>query len=90
MKKSLLINYNNRDIEFHLHDTTQDKGEGLANILRGTTYPIIKNIDAEVIVDLGANIGAASVFFAMNYPNSQIFSFEPTLMEKTLVNMFGD
>lgn len=69
MEKSLLINYNNRDIEFHLHDTTQDRGEGLANILRGTTYPIIKNIDAEVIVDLGANVGAASVFFAMNYPN---------------------
>ena len=47
MEKSLLINYNNTDIEFHLHDTTQDRGEGLANILRGTTYPIIKNIDAE-------------------------------------------
>ena len=85
MEKSLLINYNNRDIEFHLHDTTQDRGEGLANILRGTTYPIIKNIDAEVIVDLGANVGAASVFFAMNYPNSQIFSFEPTLMNFSLL-----
>ena len=85
MEKSLLINFNNREIEFHLHETDTDKGEGLGEILRGITYPILKNIDAKVILDLGANIGASSAFFSMNYPKSQIYSFEPTSMNFSLL-----
>lgn len=33
--------------------------------------------DAQTIVDLGANIGLASVFFALKYPNAQIDAYEP-------------
>ena len=34
-------------------------------------------IDPSFIVDAGANIGMAAVFFANQYPNAQIFSIEP-------------
>ncbi len=33
--------------------------------------------DPEVIVDLGANVGYASIFFANRYPQSQIIAIEP-------------
>ncbi len=33
--------------------------------------------DFDVIIDAGANIGLASVFFANQYPNSKIISIEP-------------
>ena len=31
----------------------------------------------KIIFDIGANIGAASFFFAEHYPESKIYSFEP-------------
>jgi FkbM family methyltransferase len=33
--------------------------------------------DARVIVDLGANIGLASLFFAAQYPRARVFALEP-------------
>jgi len=33
--------------------------------------------EAVVIIDIGANIGAASLFFAKRFPNSTIYAFEP-------------
>ena len=47
-------------------------------ILRGESYPIFNFIPKpKNIFDIGANIGAASFFFAENYPESKIYSFEP-------------
>jgi FkbM family methyltransferase len=37
--------------------------------------PFVKNID--VIVDLGANVGAAAVLFSEWYPSARILSYEP-------------
>lgn len=33
--------------------------------------------EPSVIFDVGANIGAASVYFALRYPNARVFAFEP-------------
>ncbi len=35
--------------------------------------------EARTIVDLGANIGLATIFFALRYPNAEILSVEPDL-----------
>jgi FkbM family methyltransferase len=47
-------------------------------IFAGVTYPIIPLVsDVRTVVDIGANVGAASVYFAMAYPNAQVYSLEP-------------
>ena len=33
--------------------------------------------DVKTIVDIGANVGAASVYFAIGYPEAQVYAFEP-------------
>lgn len=40
-------------------------------------YDLPDAIEPKVIFDIGANIGIASVYFAMRYPKATIYSFEP-------------
>ena len=48
------------------------------DIFAGTTYPIVHFVsDVKTVLDIGANIGAASVYFAMHYPDAMIYAFEP-------------
>lgn len=48
------------------------------DIFAGITYPTIPFVSGvKTIVDIGANIGAASFYFAMAYPDAQVFAFEP-------------
>jgi FkbM family methyltransferase len=50
----------------------------MRSILDGRTYPIISFLkNAKTVVDIGANIGAASIHFALNYTEARIFAFEP-------------
>jgi FkbM family methyltransferase len=47
-------------------------------ILNGNTYPLIPFVrDVGVVLDVGANVGAASVFFSLAYPDATVFAFEP-------------
>jgi FkbM family methyltransferase len=47
-------------------------------ILDGKTYPHLPFIgDVQTIFDVGANCGAASVYFARLFPQAQIHAFEP-------------
>lgn len=47
-------------------------------ILSGKSYPRIPFVhDVGVVMDVGANVGAASVFFSLSYPDATIFAFEP-------------
>ena len=46
--------------------------------LTGHAYPLIPYLDdVRTILDIGANVGAATLFFAGNYPNAHIHAFEP-------------
>lgn len=48
------------------------------SILAGKTYPRIEFInDVKTVVDVGANVGAASLHFAHQYPAASLHSFEP-------------
>lgn len=40
-------------------------------------YKLPESVEPKVIFDIGANIGIASVYFAMRYPKATIYSFEP-------------
>lgn len=46
-------------------------------IFTNQEYDFITNIPPKVIVDAGANIGLASVYFANKYPESKIIAIEP-------------
>ena len=50
----------------------------ISAILNGTTYPEIPDIgEVRTIVDIGANVGAASVMFAARYSSATIHACEP-------------
>jgi FkbM family methyltransferase len=48
------------------------------DIFAGTTYPHVSFVTGiKTILDIGANVGAASVFFALLYPGAKVYAFEP-------------
>ena len=79
------INARGKSYDFFFHKEDKGNGSGMRKILKGKTYPLINGISPKVICDVGANIGATSVYFALNYPNSSIFSFEPTSINFNLL-----
>lgn len=46
-------------------------------LCEGSEYLIPGDIEPKVIFDIGANIGAAAVYFAARYPRARIYCFEP-------------
>jgi FkbM family methyltransferase len=47
-------------------------------ILDGKSYPRIPFVrDVRVVMDVGANVGAATVFFSLSYPDAAVYAFEP-------------
>jgi len=50
----------------------------ILGIFQGRTYPILSDIGkVSTIVDIGANVGAASVMLAAHHPAAVIHAFEP-------------
>lgn len=65
------------DVEFDCADTLVSRWV-CTDILRGKTYPFLPFVeDVRVVVDVGANCGAATVFFARRYPGAEVHAFEP-------------
>lgn len=44
---------------------------------RKSEYQVPDNLNPSVILDIGGNIGAASIYFARKFPGARILSFEP-------------
>lgn len=62
-------------LEFQYFEASQAH---IAGILNGTTYPLIPDIGSvHTILDIGGNVGAASVALAARYPNATVHAFEP-------------
>jgi FkbM family methyltransferase len=50
-----------------------------SNIIMGKTYARVPFVnEVRTILDIGANIGAASVYFALLYPEARILAVEPS------------
>jgi len=48
------------------------------SIIEGKTYARVDFVrNVQVVLDVGANVGAASVYFALQYPTARIFALEP-------------
>ena len=48
------------------------------DIFAGTTYPNVPFVlGVKTVLDIGANVGAASVYLATSYPDAKIYAFEP-------------
>jgi FkbM family methyltransferase len=64
-------------IRFRSFDTPLGK-HICQQIFSGQTYPLLQ-IEGTVstIVDIGANVGAATVYFALTYPAARVLAFEP-------------
>jgi len=62
---------------FHLFDTSIGRIVS-AQVLAGESYPLVPFLArVRTIVDAGANVGAASVYFALHYPEARVLAFEP-------------
>ena len=49
-------------------------------VLNGEEYPLpaLRDYTPRAIVDIGANVGAASIYFARRFPGATVFAFEPS------------
>jgi FkbM family methyltransferase len=73
----LRFEWDGQDLEFESFENCFSRIT-CQTILDGKTYPLIPFVrDVEVVMDVGANVGAASVFFSLAYPDATVFAFEP-------------
>lgn len=61
---------------FYIRNNTSDVWV-YKSLIDGMEYNFISSQEPKVIVDAGANIGLAAIFFAEKYPNATIISIEP-------------
>jgi FkbM family methyltransferase len=67
----------NRKFDFEVFANGASKQNAIET-LTGKTYPKIPYINnVESVLDIGANIGASVIFFALNYPNARVVAVEP-------------
>lgn len=57
-------------------------------LLKQNEYIVPENFQPRIIFDIGANIGAASVYLSRKYPDVEVYAFEPVpdnfeLLKKT-------
>lgn len=72
----VVINHECAKYPFIVRNQTSDV-EIFEQIFIRQEYNFTVNKPPEVIVDAGANVGFASIYFASKYPNSKIIAIEP-------------
>lgn len=74
------------DLAFDCEDTWVSRWV-CTDILRGRTYPWLPFVpDVQVIVDAGANCGAATVYFAHRCPGARVHAFEPGSRQRAILD----
>lgn len=72
---SVPITYRDTRREFRFPEVSK---AAVTKTLRGESYPHVAFIpDVSVVVDIGASVGSAALFFSLAYPQAQIYCFEP-------------
>jgi FkbM family methyltransferase len=73
------IRVSDREIPFFYPESTSMRNI-LGAIFEGREYPLLllPQYAPVVIMDIGANIGAAAVYFATQFPDAQIYCYEPS------------
>lgn len=100
MQTSTTIRFNGKQHPFY-HEDNDLAREILTEVLEGRAYPLealspyLERDKVKLILDVGANVGAASVFFAVNFPNADVWAYEPnhdafSLLCKNVVVHDGD
>jgi FkbM family methyltransferase len=75
--KFTLVGDQEEPLDFECADTYVSRWV-CGNILEGETYPFLPFVDdVHIVFDVGANCGAAAVFFARHYPRATVHAFEP-------------
>jgi FkbM family methyltransferase len=91
-KTSLILKCEWAGRKFNFEVFNETSKQHAIGILKGETYPKVAFINnAETVLDIGANIGASVIFFALNYPNARIVGVEPArkpfvLLRSNLMN----
>jgi FkbM family methyltransferase len=67
------------DIEVTFPDSG-NAAKHIGNILQGSDYPLLTSVEfkPDVVIDVGANIGATALFFKDSYPDAKVFCYEPS------------
>lgn len=68
-----------RAIKFTYPDSGNMAGQ-VKRVLRGEEYPFLNlpGYAPRLVIDVGANVGASAVFFAVHYPSAQVHCYEPS------------
>lgn len=73
----LSVRFGGGRVPFWVRGGTLDAQIASRIIRDDSEYRLPIDCEPSVIFDVGANIGAASVYFALRYPEARIFAFEP-------------
>ena len=62
---------------FYLFDTPLGR-RVFEEVVTGKSYPLQPSFgEVRTILDVGANVGAAALYFALNYPHARVLAYEP-------------
>lgn len=78
-KPARILALNWKGNQIHYRSCTSDRGliyEVLLRSPRKTEYFVPKNIQREVVLDIGANVGVVSLWLAEKHPSAMIHAFD--------------
>ena len=78
-QSTIKLTMDGRTVDFSFPDLGNMRTH-VQNVLAGREYPLLRlqGYQATTIVDIGANVGAAAIFFHAAYPEARIYCFEPS------------
>jgi len=75
--RTIRTRFNGGNYTLHIRGGTLDAAIFEQIVCEGSEYRLPVGVEPSVIFDVGANIGAAAVYFAARYPHAKVYCFEP-------------